>query len=210
MFGFSIFGKKNKPAPKPSDAIEKLQSTLDMLGKRETHIEKQIDVLKKSAKNILASSKPRALALMKRAKLFEKEYDNIVGQKLNLEAQISTLAQAVTNSETITAMRIGKDTLASLEGKLDVDKVSDVMDELAENMNKIEEISEMMSRSVGSSYMDDDELLHELDVMSLEDQSEVPDIKVPKRVDIAGQLPNVPISTAEEDELKELEAMMNA
>jgi charged multivesicular body protein 4 len=208
-----LFGKKKPAPPAPSKAIDKLHETLVLLEKREAHLDKQIGILKEQAKKyVQEKNKPRALTTLKKSKLLEKEFNSIGGQKLNIEAQISALTQAITNSETMAAMRLGKDTLAGMESKVDPDKVAETMDNISESMARMEEVTDAMARPLGP-VTDDDELLQELDSLSLQEEllrkPELPVIcKEPELV-----LPSVPMEKKKEEEdleLRELQVLMNA
>lgn len=200
-----LFGKKKSVAPAPSKAIDKLRESLEMLEKRETFLETQITLLKGQAvKYINEKNKTKALSQLKKCKLWEKEIDSISGQKFNLETQISALTQAIVNSETMQAMRMGRETLANLDAKLDPDKVANVMDDLTENLAKVGEVTDAMARPIGP-LLDDDELLKELDDLSLEKEVLV----TPEHQPTPLVLPNVP-NDQDEEELRKLENIMNA
>lgn len=142
---------------------------------------------------------------LKKAKLLEKEFEAISGQKFNLETQISALTQAITNSDAINAMRLGRQTLAGLDAKLDPDKIADVMDDLSENLAKVGEVTDAMDRPIGA-VMDDDALLEELNGLSLEQDLTTPDIQEL----VFPNLPKDKKDSEEDAELRELEAVMNA
>ena len=203
-----LFGKKKPIPPQPSKAIDKLRETLQLLETREAHLEQQINTLKEDAKRYLREkNKPRALNALKKSKLLEKEFDSIEGQKFNLEAQISALTQAITNSETIAAMRLGKETLAGMESKVDADKVAETMEDISDSIAKMEEVTDVMARPIGT-ITDEDDLLAELNGLSIE--QEKPEEKPEEKLI---SLPNVPTDTQEEDEdieLRKLHAVMNA
>lgn len=206
-----LFGNK-KPTPlAPSKAIEKLNETVSLLEKRETHLDKQIASLKEQAKNcVQQNNKNRAILFLKKAKLLEKELDSIIGQKFNLETQISALTQAITNTHTITALKASKDSLSGLESKIDPDKVGDTMDEISDNISRLDEVSDAMSRPLGA-VMDEDELLKELADMSINETTTAKKEKEKEQI----ILPDIPDKVftqnkKEEDELKELDLLMNS
>lgn len=193
-----LFGKKKHTPPTAPKAIDKLRETLNMLEKRENHLVKQITGLKEQAKvHVHQNNKPRALVFLKRVKLLEKELGSISGQKFNLDSQISTLMLAIINNETITAMKIGRDTLVGMESKMDPDNVADIMDDISENIVKMDEVSETLSRSIGL-VVDEDELTAEMDTMLLQD----------KILDLS-KLPDVPQSIQSEKEEQELQVLLN-
>lgn len=196
----NLFGKKKLQVVQPIHAISKLQETQSMLEKRESHLDKQIAELKNNATRCMkAKNTARALYFIKKAKILEKQLETTFNMKLNIETQISVLSQSITNIETITAIQSSKDAFSFVEKKLDPDNVAELMDDIAENMNKVEEVADSLGQSIGP-VVDEDELLKELEENFVEKSLvEIPDIKAVKNT----------LSSSEEKELKELELIMN-
>lgn len=195
----NLFGKKKQQVVHPTQAISKLQETQTMLEKKECHLDKQITDFKHQATTFIkAGNKIRALYFMKKAKILEKQLQSTFNMKLNLETQIASLMQSITNIETISAIQIGKDAFNSLDKKMDPEKVADVMDDLAENMNKVEEVADVLGQPISSVVLDEDELLEELAEISIQDSFEIP--KIPKIIKKKED---------DEKELRELELLMN-
>ena len=204
----NLFGKKKQDVRvQPNTVITELGETVKMLEKREAYLDKQIGVFKGQALVAAKSkNKPKALANLKKAKMLEKQLDSIFGMKFNIELQIGALAQSITGQEVYKALVKGKDALTKLDTQSDPDKVADVMDDLAETMAKVDEVSQVMSQPIGQ-LMDDDELTKELDGMMLELELS-PDVQLPPN------MPNIPVKAVsirqkEEEELKALQLMMN-
>ena len=210
----NLFGKKKTITPTPIQAIQSLKETLQTMEKREEYLEKQITLLTNEAKKAMTQkNKPKAVHCLKKRKLIQKQVDSIFNTKLNIDTQIIALTQAVTNSDVIKSITIGKEALKN--SKADPDKVADVMDELEETLAEVDEITDVMSRPIGQT-VDDDELLEEL--RELEDDMErLPEVKK----FIAPVLPSVPqkpvkkVDNLDKDEvtereLRELDAIMQA
>jgi charged multivesicular body protein 4 len=200
----NLFGRKKQDVKvQPNVVITDLGETVKMLEKREVYLDKQISMFRNQALTaVKAKNKPKALAHLKKAKMLEKQLESIFGMKFNIELQIGALAQSITGQEVYKALVKGKDALAKLDTQSDPDKVADVMDDLAETMSKVDEVSQVMSPPIGQ-LMDDDELTKELDNMMME-------LEVSPEV----QMPNIPTKTInirqkEEEELKALQLMMN-
>lgn len=201
----NLFGRKKQDSKiQPSSVIIELGETIKMLDKREVYLEKQISLFRSGALDAMKSkNKSKALIYLKKSKMLEKQLESIFGMKFNVELQIGALAQSITGQEVYKALVKGKDALVKLDTQSDPDKVGDVMDDLAETMARVDEVSQVMSQPIGQ-LMDDDELTKELDgmMMELELSSEV-------------QLPNIPAKVVatkqnkEEDDLKTLQLMMN-
>eukprot|EP00753_Platysulcus_tardus_P008101 PLAT15622.1.p1 GENE.PLAT15622.1~~PLAT15622.1.p1 ORF type:complete len:246 (+),score=138.66 PLAT15622.1:47-739(+) len=163
-----LFGKA-KRGPTTAETISKLRGTLDTLERRELHIQNKIkaalnDAKKKSA----AKDKRGAIFCLKRKKMYEAEIEKIGGARMTLESQIMSLESATVNMETFKAMRAGAAAMKDVHGKMTVDKVDDMMEDISEEMAVADEIS----RAIAGPMMDvedDDELLEELARMEEED-----------------------------------------
>jgi hypothetical protein len=201
----NLFGKKKNQVStfQPAEAIQKLQTTLTLLEKREQHLEIQVANFKKDAVNALKNKqKSKALYNLKKSKIYEKQMTSIFNTKLNIETQIAAISQASINNDTISAMKIGRDVLVQSEKTIDPEKVADVMDELEEKLVGIDEVAEAMGRSIGPP-VDEDELLRELEAEM--DMIGIATEVVPEQLN----LPSVPVHTPEEEEDdKELKILM--
>jgi len=199
-----LFGKK-KNIPNTNDTINKLNQTLELLEKRERHLEKNISQIREEAKKLVKTSKNRAVLCLKKIKLYEKELESICGQKFNIELQISSLMQSITNKETINALRLGKD---AMDIKTDPDKVADMVDQISENLAMIDDVSDAISKPIGTPF-DDDDLLQELenDVVKEDDSHIKIDCNLPS---IPSKKPIASKEDNEENELRELNLIMDS
>jgi charged multivesicular body protein 4 len=221
----NLFGRKKKnTAVNPSCAIQTLQETLEVMEKREAHLEKQIDSFTTQAKKAMqVKKKPRALHFLRKKKLLEKQLTSIFNTKMNVEVQIAALIQAVNNTQTVSALSKGRDALQSMESKVDPDKVADVVDDIEERLAMVDEVSDAMSRPIGQ-LVDEDDLLAELEAEMQEDALlkevtapvVIPQIPQTPQVATLPAVPTTPVKTKEqlqeereEQELKELEMLMS-
>lgn len=164
-----LFGTKKKQAPAPdlNTTIAKMRDALGNLEKREQYIAKQQKALMESAKKKnAAGNKKGALIELKRKKLLDKELDNMMGQKLNLETQISTLEQTSTTKDVFEAMQTGHIALKANQQVMNADKVAEVMDDTAEVMQDQDEVTKTLARPMGED--DTEELEQQLDQLSEE------------------------------------------
>jgi len=164
----NLFGKKKKAGPTLSESIQQLREAMEILEKREVHLNKQMaTALSEAKKKSKAKDKRGALFHLKRKKMYEKQVDQIYGKKTNIELQIMTLEAAAGNTEVLSAMRKGADALKRTVKDTDVDKVADVMDDINESMALADELGEAMSQTIGPA-LDEDELTTELEEMENE------------------------------------------
>ena len=155
-----------------------------------------------------------ALFALKRKKLYEAEIDKIANIKMTLETQVMNLESAAQNAETFKAMHAGKNAMSNIREDTNIDKVDDLMDEIKEEMEMADEISNALAQPVDPLMTDEDDLLAELQELEAEDVEEQllqPTKKVHEEISMptvpSSQLPAIPNATKEEEaELKQLEA----
>jgi Snf7 len=213
----NLFGKKKKDITINSNQIiNNLQDTVNTLDKRDAFLEKQIFELKNHAKKaVKEKKKSQALYCIKKSKILEKQQSNILNTKLNIELQILALTQAISNSNTFESVKAGQNVLSEYEKKLDVDKVADVMDNIEENLANMECITETISRPLGQYEMDDETILAELEAEIMNEEVLSKPITLPsvpstclKTSPKKTSSNKTPPKKSEEDEIRELEALM--
>lgn len=157
---FSFFGKKQEISP--INVIQNMKFTLEMIEKKEKFLESNIEKFKNEARNILHTNKPKAITLLKKAKMNEKQLLSLYGQKENLELQIFSIEQGVTNKNIISSMREGKNIIEQMSKNMDPDNIGELMDEITETFQTSKEVTDAISRPIGELY-DEDDLLKELE-----------------------------------------------
>jgi charged multivesicular body protein 4 len=167
----NLFGKKKPVAAPPSDptpVIIRLRETLETLDKREVHLQKKIkgQLLEAKAKS-QSKDKKAALFALKRKKMYEGEINKINGARMTLEQQVIALEGSNMNYQTFRAMQTGADAMKAARGQLDVDEVDTVMDDIQEEMDIADQISDAIARPAEGIF-DDDDLLAELNAMEEE------------------------------------------
>jgi len=223
----NFFGKKRTSAPAPTrngggngadptSTIVTLRESLKTLDKREDHIQKKADQLLAEAKaSLKAKDKKKAAHALKRKKMYDAQIEKIQGSKMTLESQIMSLESSVQNMETFKAMKAGQEAMKQVRKNVDVDNVDDMMDEIREEMETANEISEAIGRPVDDVF-DEDELLSELNELEEQDLEEQL-LSEPKADATPFNMPDAPMGgltkdVAEEEEeekaLRELEASL--
>ncbi|KIW02651.1 uncharacterized protein PV09_06089 [Verruconis gallopava] len=213
-FGGGAAAKKDAP----KKAILGLRSQLEMLNKREKHLETQIDEQDNLARKYVSTNKSAAKNALRRKKQFEQTLEQTRGQIMTLESQIYSIEAANINKETLDAMKNASAAMKQIHGGLTIDKVDQTMEELREQHAIGEEISEAITQSIGQNAVDDAELEDELDELMQEelDNKMMKTGTVP--ADKIGALPAAPEDVKagkarveeddEEEELKRLQAEM--
>ncbi|GJQ78394.1 putative Snf7 protein [Trypoxylus dichotomus] len=170
-FFSGIFGgKKGEKGPTTGEAIQKLRETEDMLIKKQDFLEKKITQEIVVAKQNASKNKRAAIQALKRKKRYEKQLQQIDGTLSTIEMQREALEGANTNTAVLTTMRQAADALKLANNHLDVDKVHDMMDDIAEQQDVAKEISDAISSPVAFGQdIDEDDLEKELEELEQEE-----------------------------------------
>lgn len=190
MFG----GNKQQKKELPKKAIVELREHIQMLNKKRSHLESQIDDQDKLARKHISTNKALAKNALKRKKGYEANLMKIENQIDSLETQLTAIESANLNLETMKAMKQGALAMKQIHGEYDVDKVENTMDDIREQVELADEISEAISRPVGGEYVDEDELDEELAALQEEE-------KESKQKNTAAQAPAQKAPAFEEPEL---------
>lgn len=183
-------GKAGEKAPSPGEAIQRLREIEEMLNKKQDFLESKVKLELEAAKKHGTKNKRAALAALKRKRRYEKQLAQIDGTLTTIEYQREALENANTNTEVLKIMSLAAKALKNAHENMDVDKVHDLMDEVQEQQEIANEISEAISNPVAfGTDVDEDDLLEELETL---EQQELDS----KLIDVAGpaaeDLPEVP------------------
>eukprot|EP00833_Pecoramyces_ruminatium_P009378 jgi/Orpsp1_1/1183410/evm.model.c7180000085081.1 len=161
---------KNKKKANPKDAIAQLKETLDILEKRQAILEKKIENEEKIARANATKNKRIAIAALKRKRAYNNEIEKMMGSRMTIETQIMTIENANTNLQTLNAMKQGANALSNIHGKMNIDKVEDTMDDIREQMDLANEISDAIAQPINfGDVIDEDELNAELESLEQEE-----------------------------------------
>ncbi|XP_060521632.1 charged multivesicular body protein 4c [Cylas formicarius] len=197
FFG-KLFGGKKDEAPTTGEAIQKLRETEEMLLKKQDFLEKKIDEYMSVARKNASKNKRVALQALKKKKRLEKNLQQIDGTLTTIELQREALEGANTNTAVLTTMKNAADALKNAHKNLDIDNVHDIMDDIAEQHDIANEISNAISNPVGfTDDLDEDELNKELEELETEELEK-------GLIDVPGptKLPAIPTDVEEEDKVK--------
>jgi len=159
---FGLGGKEDK-APTTGQAIQKLRETEEMLIKKQEFLEKKIDQELDTAKKNGTKNKRVAIQALKRKKRYEKQLQQIDGTLSTIEMQREALEGANTNTAVLQTMGDAAKALKAAHQHMDVDKVHDMMDDIAEQQDVAREISDAISNPVAFGQdIDEDELRESL------------------------------------------------
>ncbi|KAJ7276346.1 Snf7-domain-containing protein [Mycena haematopus] len=213
----SYFGRRDTKQS-AREAIVVLRQQLQMIEKKEEHLQKKIDQDLKIAKANAVSNKPLATIALKRKRFNETQLEQLRGQQMQLEMQVNTLESANLNKETMDAMKKAAQALSDIHSGMSVAKVDQTMAEIQEQRAVADEITELISNPTGvdmGGHLQQEEL--EAELAALEDEAltdrlmgadHVP-IHVPEGAVPAARQPAV-TEDDEEAALRQLQAEMMA
>jgi len=152
--------QKRKDTPK--NAILGLRSQLDMLQKRERHLQNQMDEQDAIARKNVSTNKNAARAALRRKKQYEHTLDQTIAQIYTLEQQVSSIEAANINKETLDAITKAGEAMQQIHGKLNIDKVDETMEKLREQHALGEEIANAITSAPIGEQIDEIDLETEL------------------------------------------------
>lgn len=173
MWNYLFGGNKQQKKELPKKAIVELREHIQMLNKKRNHLEQQISDQEAAARKYISTNKNLAKNALKRKKGYESNLIKIENQIDSLETQLTAIEGANLNLETMKAMKQGASAMKQIHGEYDVDKVEANMDEIREQVELADEISEAISRPLANEYVDEDELDEELAMLQEEQEQQV-------------------------------------
>ena len=183
--------------------------TLEMLEKREAHLQKKMgDELKKAKEFTRQKNKRAALQCLKRRKMYEAQADTLANQQLRLYDQKLLLEGAKATAETVGAMKSTAAALKVMQKETKVEDIDKTMDEINEQTENMRQIQEALGQPMGAAAeIDEDELDLELEELEAEDLDEMLMEPAAEQAEPALELPSVPQRTEAQTEDEELEAL---
>ncbi|KAF7463122.1 Hypothetical predicted protein [Marmota monax] len=178
---------RTRAAPSPQEALARLRETEEMLGKKQEYLENRIQRELSLAKKHGTQNKRAALQALKRKKRLEKQLTQIDGTLSTIEFQREALENSHTNTEVLRNMGFAAKAMKAVHENMDLNKIDDLMQDITEQQDIAQEISEAFSQRVGfNDGFDEDELMAELEELEQEELNK-------KMTNI--RLPNVPSSS---------------
>lgn len=164
-------GRTQQQKELPKKAIVELREHLNLLSKKQQHLQTQIGAQERDARQWLQKgNKASARNSLKRKKTLEQQLERLETQMESLEQQLFAIESANLNLETMRAMKQGAKAMRTIHTGMDIDKVDEAMDDIREQVELGEEISDAISRPIytGPNEVDEDELDEELAALAEE------------------------------------------
>ncbi|CUS15353.1 unnamed protein product [Tuber aestivum] len=118
-FGGGAANKKDSA----KDAILKLREQLEMLQKKEKHLEGEIAQQEATARKMAQTNKNAAMTALRRKKTHETHLASTVAQINTIEQQMHSIETANLNYETLKVMQSASDAMKKIHGGMNLDKV---------------------------------------------------------------------------------------
>ncbi|XP_014214162.1 charged multivesicular body protein 5 isoform X1 [Copidosoma floridanum] len=167
-----LFGrvKSKDPPPNLDDCIAGVDGRADSAEKKIARLDTELRKFKEQmtkmrdgpAKNGI---KAKALRVLKQRKMYEEQVENLRQQAFNME-QANYATQTLKDTQaTVVAMKDGVKQMQKEFKNINVDKIEDIQDDLADMLEQADEVQEALGRSYGMPDIDEDELAAELDAL---------------------------------------------
>lgn len=108
----------------------------------------------------------RAIRVLKQKRLYESQLDQLYQQSYNMEQATMTTENLRNTMATVDAMNSANKEMKRTYGKIDIDKIERVQDEMEDMIEQANEVQESLGRSYGvPDEIDEGELQAELDAL---------------------------------------------
>ena len=97
---------------------------------------------------------------LKNMKMYEGQLTKLDGQQIMLEQQKITIQSTAADVDVVNSLRAGNQAIGNMNKQMDVESIEQLQDEMAENMQEVEERQELFAAAAEEGK---DDLLPELD-----------------------------------------------
>eukprot|EP01080_Neovahlkampfia_damariscottae_P000857 gene857-9106_t len=172
-----------------NDTLDRLDNRAEALKLKIEKIDKDLLIYKDQLKTSRSTAekqriKQKCMQLLQQKKMYESQSDSLYKQQMSLEQTTFVTNQLKDNLDTVQAMKQSTDMMKNQFKQYDIDKISDLQDEMYDMMLDADEINDLMSRNYTTPEMDDMELLDELDALESDMNTEsnyLDDLEIPSR-----------------------------
>ena len=163
-----IFGsKKNVPPPNLNDCVANIDSRGESVEKKIAKLDQELAKYSAEMKKMREGPaknavKAKALRILKQKKVYENQREMLGNQSFNIEQQNMALQSMKDTKTTMQAMQIGLKEMKREYKKIDLNKIENMQDDMADILEQVNEVQDVMGRNYGMPEVDDDELEAEL------------------------------------------------
>ncbi|EOD16153.1 hypothetical protein EMIHUDRAFT_445474 [Emiliania huxleyi CCMP1516] len=167
-----LFGKATPKAPAPTtaDISQKLGASAEGIDGKIQKLETELARYTSQMKNMKDGPakkqvQKRAMQILKQKKMYEAQRDRTQQQQFNMDQIGFTKDTLVDTKDTVNAMKAGLKDMKKEFKKMDLGKIEDLQDDMADMMEQAEEIQSTLGRSYAQDDVDDADLEAELAAM---------------------------------------------
>lgn len=167
-----LFGSKKPQAPPPdlNECVQNIDSRGESIEKKISKLEQELakysDQMKKMregpAKNAV---KQKALRVLKQKKVYEQQREALGNQSFNIEQQNMAIQSMRDTKTTVQAMSMGLKEMKKEFKKIDLNKIEDLQDDMADILEQANDVQDVMGRTYGMPEVDESELEAELEAL---------------------------------------------
>ncbi|KAG4127209.1 hypothetical protein ERO13_D10G203800v2 [Gossypium hirsutum] len=175
-----VFGVKKDKEPPPS-----IQDASDRINKRGDNVEeklKKLDAELSRYKEQIKKTRPgpaqeaikaRAMRVLKQKRMYEGQRDMLYSQTFNLD-QVAFASEGLKDAQqTMSALKSANKELKGMMKTVNIQDIDNLQDEMMDMMDVSNEIQETLGRSYNvPDYIDEEELMGELDALEADMGSE--------------------------------------
>ena len=162
-------GAKPDTKPDPLKAIEKLQKEESNLEKKVLYLQTQVTMFSKQALDAnTANKKEVAKSYLLRRHNAMKQIETFNAMSLRLMEQRMALEMGSMTHNALNVMQHASNTLKEQQNEWDVEKVSDLTDDIAETMGAHNEVNELLRGPLISGGPSDEDLAGDLEALMAE------------------------------------------
>ncbi|KAJ3722579.1 Snf7 family [Lentinula raphanica] len=175
-----IFGTSASKKPKPSlqDAIASTDARVASIevkvkkldGELARYKEQMSKMRNGPGKNAIQQ---RALRTLKQKRMYESQLAQLAQQTFNMESAALTTENMRNTMATVDALQASNKEIKKQYGKINIDKIEDMHDEMEEMLERANEIQESLGRSYAvPDELDEEDLEAELEALQFDEEEE--------------------------------------
>ncbi|KAG0686909.1 hypothetical protein C6P40_003183 [Pichia californica] len=148
-----LFGTKDKtPKPTLDDALGNIDDRVSSLDVKITKVNSELTTYQQKLSKMRegpakSSIKQRAIKLLRQRKQLETQRDQLMSQSWNISQAQMTTENLKNTMITVDAMRQTNKELRKTYGKIDIDKLEDMQDEMLDLIDQSNELQSVLGRS---------------------------------------------------------------
>lgn len=178
VFGKAKAKKPTAAPPSLTDASASAGKRVDDLDSKITKLDSELRVYKDKMKTCKGSAKQlyqkRAMDVLKRKRMYEKQREQVMGQQFNIDQASFGIESAKDTVTTVAAMKNANTQLKSTITEIgDIDDIYDITDDMADLMEDMDEVNNVLASNYATpDDIDEADLEAELDLLEDEFETE--------------------------------------